>query len=236
MNLEKEFKIRRLLGDDFHLNVELKENGETNWSLYRYYEDKSLYYDRNNKPIMTSEDSTEKDLLKFARKNHIYDFEGLHTKKGLYISIALLVLCIINVFIKSKFLYGMFYGTTIYLWIDLILNWVVGDHNFKINMNLLKDESKLIMQRCGYREDFDWETRFDLKTQVGDYKVSTVDLGIDHNLGIGKSLYYETMIFSDNKDNPFDSYQERYATEKEARKGHKKAIAYVEQKLKEIKE
>lgn len=89
------------------------------------------------------------------------------------------------------------------------------------------------MEKYGFREDFDCETRFDLKTQIGDYIVSTVDLGIDHSFGFGKPLYYETMIFSKNKQNPFEYYQERYTTEEEARKGHEETIKYVKEHLKE---
>ena len=89
------------------------------------------------------------------------------------------------------------------------------------------------LKKYGFREDFDWETRFDLKTQVGDYTVSTVDLGIDHSFGLGKPLYYETMIFSDNKENPFEYYQERYTTKEEAIKGHLQAIEFVKDFFKE---
>ena len=89
------------------------------------------------------------------------------------------------------------------------------------------------MKKYGFREDFDWETRFDLKTQVGDYTVSTVDLGIDRSFGFGKPLYYETMIFSDSVENPFEYYQDGYTTEEEARKGHEEAIEFVKDFLKE---
>lgn len=80
----------------------------------------------------------------------------------------------------------------------------------------------------GFRDDFDWNNRFDLKTKVGKYTVSTVDLGIDHSFGIGKPLYYETMIFK-NIDGDVHSldYQVRYSTEEEARIGHQKAIEYI---------
>lgn len=91
------------------------------------------------------------------------------------------------------------------------------------------------LTKFGFRADFDWKTRFDLKTQVGKYVVSTVDLGIDHSFGIGKPLYYETMIFEKN-GNEIDFsgiYQERYSTEEEAREGHKKAIKYVKEELEE---
>ncbi|MBR5227538.1 MAG: hypothetical protein IKV94_02765 [Clostridia bacterium] len=81
----------------------------------------------------------------------------------------------------------------------------------------------------GFREDFDWDTRFDLKTTIGKYTVSTVDLGIDHSFGIGKPLYYETMIFQKiDGDVHFLDYQVRYSTEEEARIGHQMAIEYIE--------
>lgn len=80
--------------------------------------------------------------------------------------------------------------------------------------------------RFGFREDFDWDTRLDLKTEAGKYIVSTVDLGIDHSFGIGKPLYYETMIFRKDGDKIDFSelYCDRYSTEEEAREGHKRAI------------
>jgi len=89
------------------------------------------------------------------------------------------------------------------------------------------------LSKYGFREDFDWDTRFDLKTDVGDYVVSTVDLGLDHSFGDGPPLYYETMIFK-KKDDEIDwggEYQERYSTEEQAIIGHQKAIEYVKNHL-----
>lgn len=97
------------------------------------------------------------------------------------------------------------------------------------------------LEKYGYRKGFRWETRFDLKTQIDKYEISTVDLGL--NCQFDKTLpplYYETMIFikgntiEESKENPFGYYQERYATEEEARKGHQKAVEYVKEYLKEI--
>ena len=70
----------------------------------------------------------------------------------------------------------------------------------------------------GYREDFDWNNRFDLKTEIDDYLVSTVDLGLDHNFGEGEPLYYETMIFpkKDKQIIYLEEYCERYSTEEQA--------------------
>lgn len=94
--------------------------------------------------------------------------------------------------------------------------------------------------KFGFREDFDYENRFDLKTTVGKYEVSTVDLGLNHQLIDGlPPLYYETMIFIKGNNfeerhkehNHFEYYQERYTTEEEAIEGHKKAIKVVEEYL-----
>ncbi|MBQ3142324.1 MAG: hypothetical protein IJB82_02330 [Bacilli bacterium] len=96
------------------------------------------------------------------------------------------------------------------------------------------------LDKYGFRKDFNPKKRLDLKTQVGDYEISTVDLGIDHSFGFGKPLYYETMIFikADNfndrffsKKNIFENFQERYSTEEEAKLGHQLAIQFVKKKL-----
>lgn len=93
---------------------------------------------------------------------------------------------------------------------------------------------KAKLKKYGYREDFDWDNRFHLISYVDDYKISTVDLGIDHSFGFGKPLYYETMIFNcEQEDNKFEDYQIRYSTEEEAVIGHEKAVEYVKENLKE---
>lgn len=93
---------------------------------------------------------------------------------------------------------------------------------------------KVDYSKYGFRKDFDWKNRFDLKTEIDNYLISTVDLGIDHSFGVGKPLYYETMIFEKNGDKVDFSgiYQKRYSTEEEAREGHKKAIEYVKNMIK----
>lgn len=87
------------------------------------------------------------------------------------------------------------------------------------------------LNEYGFRKDFDWNNRFDLKTEVDGYLISTVDLGLDHSFGIGEPLYYETMIFEkkDNDVNYRDLYCKRYATKEEAKIGHAIAIKYVKE-------
>lgn len=230
--MKNEFKIRRMLGENYFLH----SDNEGNWKLFRWYENKDLYFSEHNKPIMTSETHTEKELFKYAKKNRVYDFERLHLFKGVCIAWLVFLFCIIkNIFLNNSFTNGIWLGLTIYLWIDLVLNTITGNHNHKMKMNYLKEKGRLIRIRCGYREDYDIENRFQLKTKVGKYLISTVDLGINHQLiETLPPLYYETMVFSDDEQNVFEYYQERYTTKEEAIKGHKEAVKVVEKQLKEV--
>jgi len=83
-----------------------------------------------------------------------------------------------------------------------------------------------------------WNCNFRMNTYVGKYIVSTVGEylpdgrdGKRHTLGLGKTDYYETMVFrarkSNNKCCPYEMSSgevdtERYGTPEEARKGHLK--------------
>jgi hypothetical protein len=51
---------------------------------------------------------------------------------------------------------------------------------------------------------------------VGDVRVSTVFLGLDHRFGPGSPVLFETMVFG----GPLDQEQNRYATWDEALAGH----------------
>jgi hypothetical protein len=60
--------------------------------------------------------------------------------------------------------------------------------------------------------------------KIGNVKVSTVFLGLDHNYSLdGPPLLYETMIFGGEHD----QYQERYATRDEALAGHRAALLLI---------
>jgi hypothetical protein len=61
---------------------------------------------------------------------------------------------------------------------------------------------------------------------IGEYRISTVWLGIDHQYGDGDPLLFETMVF-DKKDEWNDCYTARYSTWDEAVKGHEHAKQLV---------
>ena len=96
------------------------------------------------------------------------------------------------------------------------------------------------LEKYGFRKGFDWDNRFMIQTWVGNYIISTVDLGLNHQFDNDlPPLYYETMIFikgdtfeeRHKEENPFEYYQERYTTEEEAREGHKKTVEYLKDEL-----
>ncbi len=78
-------------------------------------------------------------------------------------------------------------------------------------------------------ELLDWARTFEKmdrtvkRDKVGDARISTVFLGLDHGWG-DKPLWFETMIFGAPEH---DDYQERYETWDEAEAGHAKALALV---------
>ena len=68
------------------------------------------------------------------------------------------------------------------------------------------------------------------KTDLGDIRVSTVFLGLDHSFDDGPSLLFETMIFGDPFDQ--DEYLERSSTWEAAEAQHAKAVEVVRKSLK----
>ena len=75
--------------------------------------------------------------------------------------------------------------------------------------------------KCGSWMEQRDKRRID-KTMVGDVKISTVFLGIDHGYD-GRVELFETMIFGGNHD----QYCDRYATWTQSKKGHKRAVLLV---------
>lgn len=63
---------------------------------------------------------------------------------------------------------------------------------------------------------------------LGEYLVSTVWLGMNHQYGAGPPLIFETMIFlKTGPDSGLNEDQWRYATEEQAALGHAEAVTLV---------
>ncbi|HEY4720248.1 MAG TPA: hypothetical protein VII92_00260 [Anaerolineae bacterium] len=70
---------------------------------------------------------------------------------------------------------------------------------------------------------FESADRHVAQDQIGDARISTVFLGIDHQWGDGPPLIFETMIFGGEHD----QYQTRSSTWDEAEAQHAEAIKLV---------
>lgn len=69
------------------------------------------------------------------------------------------------------------------------------------------------------------EERIIASDQVNGHHVSTVWLVINHAFTDDRPIQFETMIFSDHEGCELDhNYQQRYSTETDAKKGHKRAM------------
>lgn len=99
--MDKYRKIRKWLGYDYHLSVDVEPNKPDKWSLYKYYND--------NKPIMTSEKHTYKQLYNFAKKTHMINIPLLNCKTRLGIVTIALILATINLFIGNTILRVIIY-------------------------------------------------------------------------------------------------------------------------------
>ena len=91
------------------------------------------------------------------------------------------------------------------------------------NYILVGKEPKQIDDILEWARQFETSNRIVEQTQIGDMKVSTVFLGLDHSFGGGEPLLFETMIFGGAED----GYQDRYSTWDEAVKGHQFACEKV---------
>jgi hypothetical protein len=75
------------------------------------------------------------------------------------------------------------------------------------------------------------------KTQVGQWWISTVWLGMNHAYGNGPPLIFETMVFwqgPHGAERDYDNYQARYTTLAQARRGHAQAVREYRRRLRTI--
>lgn len=83
-------------------------------------------------------------------------------------------------------------------------------------------------ESCSAEEANQWEAQHSrqiAEEYIGDVRVSTVFLGIDHNFGEGRPVLWETMIF--NGPDEIDESQWRARSHDEALENHEEAILLV---------
>ena len=91
--------------------------------------------------------------------------------------------------------------------------------------NYYNRDGEPISPQLWWREFDDSESRRVDYTQIGDVEVLTVFLGLDHQLGEGPPLIYETMAFGGKLADEC----ERYTTEAQAKFGHAAMVRRVKE-------
>lgn len=97
------------------------------------------------------------------------------------------------------------------------------NERYILNENGLPIPCEDLMEWARWMQFSDRKVAFDI---IGNVKVSTVFLGLDHSFSLledGIPVLYETMIFGGKHD----QYQERYSTPEEALIGHEVAVKLV---------
>jgi len=61
------------------------------------------------------------------------------------------------------------------------------------------------------------------RTHIGEQRISTVFLGLEHGHGYDKHVLWETMIFGGDND----QYQERYNSHDKAMRGHEEIVINI---------
>lgn len=141
---EKENKIRKLLGNEYHLCTHYDEDLNLKyWVLHRHYKDPKICFSDLNKPIMTSDDSTIDDLYNFAKKHHKINIQRAAVMVNLIITYICLIILILNSFIfNSDFIRYFVLGMDIEIIIINLVLWKFDNHNFNVDMLELKEVIK----------------------------------------------------------------------------------------------
>ena len=121
--MDKYRKIRKWLGYDYHLSVVVEPNKPDKWALYKYYND--------NKPIMTSEKHTYKQLYNFAKKTHMINIPLLNCNVRLGIVAIALILTTINLFIGNTILRVIIYTSNTIITTESIIHAIGVSKNGK---------------------------------------------------------------------------------------------------------
>lgn len=140
--IKNENKIRTLLGNDYCLKTSIifpiQKKIRGCWALYS---DKDIYLER---PIMTSETNTEKELLKFAKKHHEYDINLFHSKLRVAVAFTMMIAAWANIFINSSTIRIVTLSVNAYLIFECLLSGLVDNHNFKVKILKFREEVKYL--------------------------------------------------------------------------------------------
>lgn len=89
--------VRRKLGNDYHLGVDLTEH-KIKWSLFVHYKNPVFYFSPENTSILNSDNNTIEELEDFTVKHRRYDLYRVYRKITQIMIIIATILCGVNIF------------------------------------------------------------------------------------------------------------------------------------------
>ena len=140
-------KIRKLLGNDYHLGIKYSafESKIQEWKLYKNYNDTRVYFSPDNKAIMSNETNTIDDLYNFAKKHHKIDEHLYMSKFNIIIAWLCLLLVILNiVFFKNDIIRGFIFGIDFMIIVSSLVSHNIWNKNWKVNMLELQENLEKI--------------------------------------------------------------------------------------------
>lgn len=138
--MKKINKIRKMLGDRYHLSVESDGVEITGWVLFKNYTNGDpIYWSKDNRSIMRSEENTLEDLYKFAKTHQKLDLDKVILRVSLWILTVALIICIINFYFHSNILRTIIWTIdAMVILIDAVVH-IVFNKNFKVDMRELNE-------------------------------------------------------------------------------------------------
>lgn len=138
--MNNEFKIRKMLGNNYHLGVSV-ENENISWKLFRKYSDWELYMSNDNSAIMTSENNTEEELYKFAKEHYVWnELKTIDSVITVLLTINLIVVIINILIFKIELISYFTCYTAILLFIISISIYVVANHNCGVKDKIIFED------------------------------------------------------------------------------------------------
>lgn len=160
MKTKDEYKIRRWLGDRYHLNVEITfledKTKIESWKLFRVYPNWMI---DGGEPIMTSETHTDDDLIKFAKKHRKYDLSMVDNTIFVIMSYLNFFTIILNVWIKNKYLAGFYWGINFLIIITSIVKLIFIEKNDKVSKLEFKERLEYIFKKENIKDERKNDTR-----------------------------------------------------------------------------
>lgn len=157
--MKNEKEIRKLLGKDYHLSIVTDGKELKQWILFKKYKDTDVYFSKDNKSIMSSEENTEEELYEFAKKHHRLDYREVEARVRIISLICVFILSIINIFIDGVLLEFVLISD-FWLLIWMFVNNKIFINNWKVDMlelheNFQKRKKKISKQLKKVEEEKD---------------------------------------------------------------------------------